>query len=207
MSSETDYTKHAKTAEDKLLYLFETNDDSVWTFIQEKEGVTLERNNEETGNVSMFRLVGQMKADKGHIATQVLWDKENAKKLSSTLTDVEVVEKLSNEMEIQYHSHGNMPWGVTKRDFVFVRSRRQLDNGNYVIASMSVTHQDRPPRKDHVRGDFFSGYLVQDNGDGTCQVSYIIRMDLKGSIPSFVMNLGNNKLLQKFISLRSYAEN
>jgi hypothetical protein len=58
-----------------------------------------------------------------------------------------------------------------------------------VIVAKSVLHPDCPPDKGYVRGEIdIGGYVLTPvDGNTRTQITSVTKLDLKGSIPGFVM--------------------
>jgi len=89
-------------------------------------------------------------------------------------------------------------WPVQARDFTLMARWARMGDGSYVAGSQSIgdgpgTEQlvDAPPvaRGRYTRGRLFlGGWCLRPLPEGGCKVSYMVEMDLCGSIPSSIVN-------------------
>uniref|UniRef100_A0A7S1Q4T1 START domain-containing protein n=1 Tax=Neobodo designis TaxID=312471 RepID=A0A7S1Q4T1_NEODS len=111
---------------------------------------------------------------------------------------------LTDRCDIGYYA-AKVTKPVANRDFVNMRSWRQLGAGEYIIMSTSVPVAECPPKQGLVRAVVrVSGYLVRPYGDGGCSVTYVSHSEPKGWLPSYFINQLTSKIAPNVIgSMRS----
>jgi hypothetical protein len=106
---------------------------------------------------------------------------------------------LTERTDIGYYA-AKVSKPVSNRDFVNMRSWREVGNGEFIIMSTSVPHADVPPKDGIVRAHVrVSGYLVRKYGTG-CSLTYVSHSDPKGWVPSYFINQLTCKLAPNVIS-------
>jgi hypothetical protein len=101
---------------------------------------------------------------------------------------------------------------VANRDFVNMRSWREIGNGEYIIMSTSVPVKSMPPKDGFVRAFVkVSGYLVRPFGEGKASLTYVSHSDPRGWVPSYFVNnltckLAPNVLTSMRNALSKYPE-
>jgi hypothetical protein len=98
-------------------------------------------------------------------------------------------------------------WPTASRDFVVRTQGSELSPQMFVVTSKSVEHPNRPPAHPSVRGDvMLSGYVIRAHGEGS-MVTLFSHIDLKGNIPSFIINqLGTAAPIKLVKTVREYTE-
>ncbi|CAG9330859.1 unnamed protein product [Blepharisma stoltei] len=98
-----------------------------------------------------------------------------------------VIEKLTDEMEIAYQKY-KKTGPVSSRDLCLLQRRFDLEGGKIVAIAMSTTHPNCPETK-FVRAHLYLGCFVLTPVSPTVtHMVYMINVDIKGSIPKFIIN-------------------
>eukprot|EP00002_Diphylleia_rotans_P012811 TRINITY_DN2500_c0_g1_i2.p1 TRINITY_DN2500_c0_g1~~TRINITY_DN2500_c0_g1_i2.p1 ORF type:complete len:963 (+),score=192.46 TRINITY_DN2500_c0_g1_i2:52-2940(+) len=78
---------------------------------------------------------------------------------------------------------------TSPRDFCSIACRLIEPDGTHILASTAVEHPAVPPDPGFIRGELVtSGFLLRAISSSQTQVTYIVHVDPKGSIPPFVSN-------------------
>ena len=105
---------------------------------------------------------------------------------------------LTDRCDIGYYA-AKVTKPVANRDFVNMRSWRQLGGEEYIIMSTSVPVAECPPKAGLVRAIVrCSGYLVRPYGDG-CSITYMSHSEPKGWVPSYFINQLTSKIAPNVI--------
>ncbi|KAF0697839.1 Aste57867_11509 [Aphanomyces stellatus] len=78
---------------------------------------------------------------------------------------------------------------VSGRDFVNLVHWRVLTDGSIVVVAKATKDPSCPPKDWTVRGEIHvAGWRIVPTSTSKCDVAFMVKMDLKGSIPTFVQN-------------------
>ena len=83
-------------------------------------------------------------------------------------------------------------WVLAQRDvcMAVMVNKDPITKITYCV-TFSIEHEKCPARPKFVRAEcILGGWIIFDNGDGTCETVYVSEIDAKGNIPQFVMILG-----------------
>jgi START domain/Integral peroxisomal membrane peroxin len=81
------------------------------------------------------------------------------------------------------------PWPVKPRDILILGVALPLKDGTVLVCSTSVEHEDAPELSKYVRGEIvFSGLQFRAPTPKTCEITYVVGFDPRGSIPTFLVN-------------------
>lgn len=95
-----------------------------------------------------------------------------------------------NANEILYYSETALPWPVSNRD-IPVRMRLNLNNANNTLkVTASGEPNALPVQKGVVRIQFFTtSWDVKYDGKNKISITYFLRMDPSGNVPTQVTNM------------------
>jgi hypothetical protein len=98
---------------------------------------------------------------------------------------VEVIDDFCTVTYERYHPI----FPTSGRDFVVLNSIVKRPDGSYLRSAVSVEHPDCPEVSGVVRANLlFACFLVTSNAStGNCDVQYTLYVDLKGSIPAWIV--------------------
>eukprot|EP01100_Stratorugosa_tubuloviscum_P006234 TRINITY_DN2699_c2_g1_i1.p1 TRINITY_DN2699_c2_g1~~TRINITY_DN2699_c2_g1_i1.p1 ORF type:complete len:321 (+),score=130.33 TRINITY_DN2699_c2_g1_i1:197-1159(+) len=115
---------------------------------------------------------------------------ERHKEWNETFAEGRIVLSVNPTLNIQYWRYA---LGVlADRDFLVVRRLKRFDDGSVLIADRSIEYGIVPPLKNCVRCNLeFNIRYFKDLANGKCQFVYINLTDIKGWVPSFVVNKAN----------------
>jgi len=190
-----------------------------WELVSEspKQMARLERNARE--QVPTYRVVGELYNTTVDQVFELLWNLNNSIKLSGSLEENDLLFETSevsasSELEILqllYHGHKSPGLMISQRDYFIARSCKTEDGGaTKLLINRSVTHPNVPDRSRFVRGVLhYSGYILRTSATkpNTVEVLYVIQSDPKGSLPTWVVNMANKTLVDKFVELQAHVDN
>ena len=113
------------------------------------------------------------------------------KKLDPDKVKSEVIEQLDEHTAIEWQSFRSVAF-ISGRDFCNLTHWRVLKNGAVLIIGCPTEHHACPAKRGLVRGRCeLGGWLLEPIGTNKDQtrVSYIVVLDLKGSIPKWVLKM------------------
>jgi len=107
------------------------------------------------------------------------------------------------------------PWPLSPRDFVWIQEIKELSKkdakafdlpeGTFYILSQSVDYDKIPPNPKCVRGEILdTGILITPVSENTCSVTYVLQVDPKGWVPTFIVNLAATDQATNVLRIREY---
>ena len=184
--------------------------------------------------VNTYRITGQLYRTTVDQVFDLLWNLERSIALSGSLEAVDLLnefetgepllmiaddENAKNKNEEQaekkhviqviYHAHKSPGFMISARDFLLIRTNVRLSDQRRCIATTSITHGSVGERPRFVRGHLhFSGYVLERNksDESVVNVTYVIKSDPRGSLPTWVLNMANNTLINKFVELQAHID-
>jgi len=98
----------------------------------------------------------------------------------------------------------NAPFPVSKRNFVNVTRHSHEADGRYLVLATSINHPGVVQDSGVVRGILYVGCWIiapVEGNSNAASVTRIIQLDVKGSIPAFVINMTRSKAGLSFLKL------
>jgi len=125
-----------------------------------------------------------------HVREEAL---ESLRRWDSDVKEHRVHKKIADDLVVFYAAY-YAPVSITEREFVTVKTYRQLDDRRWSTVSTSINHSDFPKNGDYVRGvSHLSGWLLTAVSDSETLAIRVVQVDVKGWIPSSVINLYKKK--------------
>ena len=118
---------------------------------------------------------------------------------------IDVLERLNEQTSVQYLEYKAV-WPVSGRDFTNITHWRRLRNGCFIFAGFTFEYEKRPPISGLVRAEtIIGGWHLEplENGMKT-KLTYIVELDFKGSIPSFVVSQVTKKQPMQIDIIRTF---
>ena len=164
-----------------------------WDLLYEKKTLTAYKKSNSSGGSSVC-VRGDM-----HLPFSILdiftmiENPKNALKRDPQMHVVEKKKIFSVHTGVQY-LRAKQVWPTAVRDFCNLAHWRLLGDGTIIFVSFSEPFDDVCPLVDgHVRGELIiGGYILKPTDTGT-QCQYLVQSDLKGSIPSSIVNMVSSK--------------
>jgi len=228
------YTKDLKKViQDQILPLCNNNNGTSSSFQlisqSDQQNAKLEMIQSSNDSVNTYRVTGELYRTSIEQVFDLLWKLENSIPLSGSLEQCDLLNEFvvnfggqlltgcdsdqSCVIQLLYHAHKSPGFMISARDFLLIRTNVDLvlSNGQKAkcIASTSVTHGMAGERPKFVRGSLhFSGYILKQSEDkpGTVEVTYVIKSDPRGSLPSWVLSMANKTLISKFVELQAHID-
>merc|ERR1712130_4670 len=217
MPSHSDYVALAKSGFEQVITLLEEEAvEPTWEYVTEVDACAMYRRHatEEDNSSGIYTVRTMANFDfPAKDIFEFIWNLDNRKKFDGYLQELKVATEvpeaeLSDPVkacQVLYVSFG-MPFPISSRDFVHIRAWKE-HNGGYFTTAKSTTHDEFPDTKTTgVRGSIdVDGFLILPNPKDATKstVNYIARVDPKGSIPTFAVNLANRKVPQTLADIRS----
>lgn len=165
------------------------NPNAQWKVIHQEEGLNILEKEDEGADLVTFKGDGVLNAPLVRVAG-VLLNHDRTPKWVDSLKENRVVKFITPNEYIEY-SHVGTPIILKDRDFV-VKTKLNYDAaaGKLVVKSSSV-EDPAMPQNSYVRGEvqLFEFTLQSIDGGKRTQMSAEVRVDPKGSIPKWLVNL------------------
>lgn len=193
-------------ASQNLDRIWEASRNDSWKFVEESNGVKIFKRDSisptapfvmGTGVVNCSPLI--LLALVKDVSKKKLWD--------SMFEKGHKVEDISPFVSIDYQKYKAV-WPTDSRDFCNLNSYRINEDGSVIAGGSSIQHPSCPETKGCIRANLILGGMVVVPISGNkSHVSYLINLDLCGSIPSMIINIISIRQPQIVSALRSALEN
>ena len=182
----------ADKAFSSLLELSLLSQDS-WNFVSEANDVRVFSRELDGSSVKVIKGEGTVEAN-AELIYSVVSDPYRRQWYDETCTESRVVESLDESTNLVHNCFEarTIFCRAASRDFVFVARSSQLQNGTCVVASKSVDSELVPPLKNFVRARvLLGGWIIRPSSQNSNRslVTYIIHLDLGGSVPMWIKKL------------------
>ena len=138
------------------------------------------------GGLYIIRGEGEVTADVMSIINY-LRDIERRKEYDEMFESGELVESISEQMEVMYQKFKKMT-PVSSRDFCLLQTRFIYPDGRLMAVATSISHPDCPETK-FVRAHLYMGcYVLIPVSEKVTRVVYMVHVDIRGSVPKFIIN-------------------
>lgn len=118
----------------------------------------------------------------------------------------EKIKEYSNHTWVEYLRFKGV-WPTSPRDFVNITHWRLLNDNRIIIFGFSEKFDDlKPPVDGHIRADMITaGYVLTPVSGGT-KVQYLVKTDLKGTLPVSVVNFASNNQPSILVTIRKIMD-
>jgi len=203
------------------LLLEHTKDDESWTLVKHKKGVMVHIQHEEENPVKSARAKGIVPCSVP-IVLRLLQSIDYYPEIDPLYQDGRVVEKLDERHELLYSSYSSgFDFLISPRDFFYVEGRRKFEDRTRVVACWSIERDDVPPVPGKVRAHiFYSGWVIRPctpseeeieeaeltnvEAEDWCEATFVAQVDIKGWIPTWVVNKLSGTLANSIHQLRRF---
>jgi len=158
-----------------------------WEFVGEERGVTITRTSFANSTVKCIKGVSVIKASPKEVfdvVSNIALYKEFDPK---TIADSKVIHTINSQLSTNYMEFAAQ-FPVSGRDTCFIQYRTRHDGGSYIVAWNSVKDPEMPKRKGIVRAMMANSGFVISPLQNNSLVTFVLQFDLKGWIPSTIMN-------------------
>jgi len=161
-----------------------------WEFVKNAFDVDICKRIEPNSKIQAVRGKGRISASPREIS-QVIRGIELTGSWDSFFKGGRVVECFDNNHQILHSRYSLDAPLVRDREFVFLETFKEYEDGSIVVCCFSVERDDVPPLPTCVRGEMIlSGWIITPlrTDCEVCDVTYVVHVDPKGWIPSVVVN-------------------
>jgi hypothetical protein len=160
----------------------------AWDLQKEKNGIKVYTSKE---NDSKFKDI-KVEASLAGTVSKLIGILSNVGKTTGWVygTKESYLIKKINDNEILYYSQTALPWPVSNRDIPIKMQLKEDTKSNSLKVYASGIPNAIPEKKGIVRIPFFNAFWdVKSEGKNRINITYILRMDPGGSVPSSVTNM------------------
>jgi hypothetical protein len=166
-------------------------------------------------SIPTFKVTGQLHNTTVDKVLELQFNVDNTFKLSENTAELDVLftcedtsrNSLFETTQLVYNALRTPTFLVSPRDQLLFRGYTSVGDKKYIVTS-SVTHEGVQERNKYVRSHLsYSGYIFEPNADGkenVVDVTYIIQLDGRGSVPTWLVKLANKSLLHKLTLLQKH---
>lgn len=174
---------------DRLLSLeSESITESDWVKVVDKSNIQAFKLKLDSSPICVIKAFCKIPYPAG-IVFRAIWDPQVRTQWEKLFKEFHVIDKQSDSEIIHYTI--KTPIGITKRDWV-LRRTFTLDYpsaGSIMIHYISDTHTAAPVFNKIIRAEtMISGYIIRPTSDDTCDLTIISHNDVKGKIPTKLVN-------------------
>jgi ribosome-associated toxin RatA of RatAB toxin-antitoxin module len=184
-----------------------------WEFSKEVDGIQIYTKATDNSKIAEFKGVTIVDS-RIEVMGMVLRDIPAYPQWMSGCMESRIIEKFDENNLITYYTQ-ETPWLVQNRDVV-IKATTQInwDKGLVVVNIQSIEDSRMPPtekfvRMNEMRGEWRLEYIDRKH----TKVTFILKLDPAGAIPSFLVNSGNNNFqyhtllnLKQMVKQRKYLD-
>ena len=209
--SESDRLYQAKAEEcaAQLVKIARATEQDGWISLGVSKNVAIMKKLTRSGDPPASCVKGALDIDvPPDFALRLLMDSSHACELDDMLKDIELVHEISDTMHIR-HLHYKAVWPTTARDFAVLDVVGRIDESTSIHGAVSIVDPRIPEDRGYVRGEVLAGgYVVEaiPRQPKRAHITYITQVDLKGSVPTFVVNKVTESQPMCALQMRRIAE-
>ena len=190
-SRDVQYLEMAMEKANKLLSAAEATEREGWAVVGTKQNVHIMKLVPQGGKSPMncVKGTGPINVPPTFIL-RFLKDSTYITQLDDMLKEARKIHVISGAVQLVQMLYKGV-WPTSPRDFAVLSISGQLDPGTWISAGVSIEDTRIPQEKGHVRGHLEAGgYVIRavPGKPDVSEVTYVAQVDLKGSIPSMVVN-------------------
>jgi len=195
----------------------ESKTDEGWEEISTNNDITVWTKNQEDNQTKSGRAKGRIKTSVLDVFS-VLQGVEIYHEVDPLYQNGRVVREYDKNHVILHAVYSTGVILVSNRDFCYLEARRHYEDGTKILACFSIEDPECPEIEGNVRGHiFYSGWVLKpfnppkeeiqkDGSSEWCDASFLGQIDLKGWIPTFVINQCTSEIGNSIENIRKYYE-
>eukprot|EP01027_Heterolobosea_sp_BB2_P009523 GEZU01014026.1.p1 GENE.GEZU01014026.1~~GEZU01014026.1.p1 ORF type:complete len:266 (+),score=100.29 GEZU01014026.1:122-919(+) len=190
-------------------------DKTGWQFIKEKKGVKIERKatnitaEGSNNTLNIVRGTTVVNCSPQHLFDNILMNPALQFWVDPYVKNRRLVTKFDAECEMWYYEYKSPP-PVAHRDFLTFEVNKKVSDTHWISLARSCLCDDVPPfPKHYVRGEMLcSGYEIRvvEGQPDSCILSFVVQIDLKGSMPIFIVNKSTEDSPLQLALIKELAE-
>eukprot|EP00743_Colponemidia_sp_Colp-15_P007776 GILK01008419.1.p1 GENE.GILK01008419.1~~GILK01008419.1.p1 ORF type:complete len:650 (-),score=76.95 GILK01008419.1:122-2020(-) len=180
-----------------------------WIHVRDKQHVSIFKKKSAESSIHYMRGSGRCNFPPREVVS-ACFDATVRKDWDPLLISCTSVEQILNHSIVYMQFRSPLERIVQNRDFVCLRTLHEHVPGRpdvVAITSKSIKREDVPKQKHFVRGHIeTAGFLIKRIPDdpSACDVTYVVNIDPKGMVPSFIANIVGTKQPLCIDSIRSF---
>lgn len=195
-------------ATQKFLSAISATQEDGWTFASTENGVEVWKFSPASGVATHGLARGQVTMDSGG---DKIWrfcmDPRNNVVMDGFCSSTECLQELAPDVSVHRIVY-SLPWPVSNREFIIVYKCYFLDPDTRVTLFVSLPDEMIPENPGFVRGYSFGGVLIKSAGadPNSCVVTSVSAADMKGYLPSYLINTIVNRRPYLMANLRDILQ-
>ena len=201
-----DYHKIAEDTYEQIMN-WTSDDKKGWKNIFDQNDVLMEEYDIPNSNINLLRTTLVLQNVDIKKLSQISHNIEEKyiKQIYSDVISHEIIKEISGDLHI-CHTKFKTPTGVSNRDMVAIRYRKELNNNKVIHISKSINCENIHFSNNFIRMCYMSSLLLEpiNNDDGSMNVKVISvdHIDPKGWIPKIIMNIIKVKIGKKLTNIK-----
>ena len=172
-----------------------------WALKTSKNNIHVHTADVPGSNFSALKSDCTIKKDK-YTVLRCLTDDDKSKDYDETLEGYKLMEIVDDRTRIRRYFYKGI-WPCSPRDFILLTTWRELEDGSLLVSTISPPDDLYPENSGYVRATILiSGAHIRPiapNLGGGCAITVIGHSDIKGSVPSVVINQLSSTIPYKFM--------
>lgn len=206
---ESQYTKIGKESCDRLVLASAATERDGWLTVGTTKGVIIMKKPPKKGEASVncIKGTGIINAPPEFVY-RIVKDPENNSKLDDLLKESRIIDHITGTTVLAHLLFKGV-WPAAPRDFTMISTAGRYNETTLIQAAVSVVDPRLPEEKGYVRGNIVcGGYVIKvcPGKPEQSEVTYVSQAELKGNIPTFVVNKVTESQPQCISRLRAVAE-
>lgn len=182
-------TSLVDTSTEKFLKCTKATGADGWAYSDTTDGVEVWKYSPTDGSATSGLARGRTSVNvPGELAWRFAIDPRNNMAMDSFCTSVELLQELGPELHI-YRLVYSLPWPITPREILLAYTCKFVDSKSRLTLYTSIPEEFVPLTPGFVRADSFGGILnVSNEANTSCELTSVTSADLKGMLPSYLVN-------------------
>ncbi|MGB0453970.1 MAG: START domain-containing protein [Bacteriovoracaceae bacterium] len=167
-----------------------------WTKVAEEDGITI-YTKQTKGAIMPFKAYGFVGASLEQVL-KILRDHKKKHLWSPKLKNVKMHKALSKE-EYIFSEYYKTPWPASDREFLLKGKIQKISDGSYLLSGKSIEDNSLKDNS-HVQADVKTlNLILTQKAPDLTEINFEFHGDMKGWIPTWLMNLIQKKWPLRFI--------
>eukprot|EP00357_Protocruzia_adherens_P020224 CAMPEP_0114996686 /NCGR_PEP_ID=MMETSP0216-20121206/14464_1 /TAXON_ID=223996 /ORGANISM="Protocruzia adherens, Strain Boccale" /LENGTH=219 /DNA_ID=CAMNT_0002360949 /DNA_START=44 /DNA_END=703 /DNA_ORIENTATION=+ len=182
--------------------------DAEWTEVSDKKGMkTMDRAQDYEGN--KMRGCETVMADMTWESfSKLSWDEtlshEGPKSGGKNILETTLLEEVDEDCRVFYQLV-KPPFPLSKREFVYLVARKQLEDGRFLLNYRSVDHSTKPADGSNVRGMFYANAFIGKDTPEGLHIKFGGAYDPMGSVPGAIKKMAATDSYDRIKDMSKFA--
>lgn len=185
------YIRLAIQNAENLLQTANASIEDGWSLVSNSKGIKIMKKAAGRGEPPINSVKGTTNINcPPEFLLRILMDPSHSKELDDMLDSMTLVSPIADHVHLMHLKYKAI-WPTTGRDFCVLNIFGQLDKDTWIHSAASIVDGRVPESKNYVRAEVLSGgYVIKacPGQQGVSKVTYVAQVDLKGNVPTFIVN-------------------